>query len=208
MTTPVAVTVAVSVFDTKILKRKKTVSLGRDARDRRIGILAISGDVRTQAGTVDEIVIDFAKNSGSADLLVDGSLTPVTFSFTADSDDDLTLTSIRFLATSTGTMKFSQFLAKNTTLTNGIEVKITANSKTLTLPLIKSTEDFRNLFALERGIFDLQQLPSGNNMAADFFPLGSAILKGGSADKIEIKVQDDVTAAASGYRCLISTFKG
>jgi len=182
-------------FDT-IIQREVPLALFAHPDDCRLGTAAITGSVTTTPGTIDEIFLENAESGGSPDLLVDGSSTPVTFTINAPTTSDAIITSLRFHATGTA-FKFLQFLSLTTKLTNGVEVKITSNGgKIKILTLIKSTEDFRNLFAIEEGTFDLMQLPSSDNMVADFIQKGAMILKKNSSDKIEIKIQDNLLAGS------------
>ena len=138
--------VTVTVGFTTIERRNKTTSLRRDLEDPRIGILGISGSVEVTPGALGDIFIENAKNGSSANLLVNGSSTPVDFTINSQANKDIFIQEIRFYGGGNG-IKFGQILSKNTTLTNGIQVTIQSDEASLTLPLIKKTEDFKNKFA-------------------------------------------------------------
>lgn len=184
-------------FDT-IISRGKVVSLARDPENpHRLGILGIAGSVSALPGNIGNLFEEKAKNGSSSDLLVDGT-TPVTFTVSASADNDIFIESLHFYSVAAGTMKYLQFLAKNVPLTNGVLVKITSSGgaqKTL-FPL-KVTEDFENLFATDPSTSSLTQLPSANNLSAVRRPSGVILLQKGSSDKIEVVIQDDLSAGVA-----------
>jgi len=180
-------------FDT-FISRAKTNSLARDPDNpHNLGILGISGSVTVTPGAISDLFIEKALNVASSDLLVDGSVTPVDFIIPANGTKDIFITDLRFVATAGGSIKFKQFLAKNTTLANGIMVTITSDGQTTVMPLITTTEDFRHTFALGSGEFGILSQPSADDLLASFVPLASVVLKAGSSDEIKITIQDDLT---------------
>jgi hypothetical protein len=136
------------------------------------------------------LVIDRLRNGGSADMVVDGSGAAVSFTFDADGTDDLFLDHlkivfvpnvIKFKATTFGAMP---------ALTNGVEVSVTSGGTKTVLGLIKISEDFLFLGGeqLETGLGE-------NDLLTLLIGFGGVVkLDGGSADKVEVKIQDDVTS--------------
>ena len=194
----------------KLISRGKVISLARDpANPHALGILGISGSVTALPGTIDNTFEEFAKNGGSDNLLVDGSGTPVVFTINAAATIDVAIGSFHFFAIGSA-FKFGQFLGRNTTLSNGVEIKIIANDgKEKTLFLIKNTEDFENLFATSPIDNKLDSLPSGDNLKSVRRPRGSAILRKGTSDRIEIKIQDDlsITGVADDFKFFARGFE-
>jgi hypothetical protein len=140
-------TTTVTIGFSTIKRRNKTTSLARDPEDPRIGILGISGNVQVTPGAIGDLFITNAKNGGSADLRVNGSGTPVTFSIAPVADKDIFIEEIRFYGGGNG-IQYGNFLSQNSALTNGITLNIKSDDELVNYPfMIKTTEDFKNKFA-------------------------------------------------------------
>lgn len=195
--------VTVTVGFNTIVRRNKTTSLRRDSEDPRIGILGISGSVEVTPGALGDLFIKNALNGGSSSLLVNGSGTPVDFTINAATDEDIFIQEMRFYGGGNG-IKFGQFLSKNTKLTNGIEVTIQSDNESITLPLIKSTEDFKNKFAFgsaAAGQFSVDVQAGADQFLASFsfatpFPL-RAVGSFTTDDFIRVRIRDDLTSGIS-----------
>jgi len=200
-------------FD-NFVSRGKSTSLARDPDNpHRLGILGISGSVTTIPGAIGKRFDAFFKNGGSSDMLVDGSVTPVTFRIEADATDDLFFEQIRMFGGGNG-IKFGKFLSQNVTLTIGIEVTIKSDNETLVLQLIKSTEDFKNLFSFPSGDAFRIDVQSGSDQFLAIFepPVTFPIRKSGTFgagndDYVQIKIQDDISSGLSQLEGLGVGFK-
>lgn len=135
------------------------------------------------------------ENGGSSDLRVDGSGTPVSFAFDADASVDLYLDCLRLVfVPSVIKFKGSTFGAFGA-LSNGVEVSVTSGGTKCVLGLLKLSEDF--LFIghalLETGLGE-------NDLLQIDVPFGGGVkLVGGSSDKVEMLVQDDLTDSPPAY---------
>lgn len=178
-------------------RRGKPTSLSTDPSDPRVGILGISGSVVSTPAALGDIFIANALSTyptGSASLNVNGSVTPQYFYIRSDSTHNTYVNRIRFYGRDNG-IKFGQMLSQ-TTLTNGIQIKIKSEDITTTLPLLKTTDDFKNKFAIG-GDFSLHVQAGGDSFNATFdfespFPL-MAIGTYSTDDYIEIKIQDNLS---------------
>lgn len=192
----------VRAFD-KIERKGKITSLTKDPNDPRYGILGITGTV---AQSVEEIGQLYADNleenphlSGLVSMNVDGSSTPVVFYEHAVTEFDIYITELRFYSVSAGA-KFGQFLNINTPLTNGILVEIKSDDSQLILPVIKTTEDFKNKFAIG-GTWSLETQPSATSMTAVFRLTAPFVIRHIGEfiidDYVRVTVRDDLTPIAT-----------
>jgi hypothetical protein len=151
-------------------------------------------------------VSDFVTNGGSEDMVVNGGGTPVTFSFDADPTDDITLNSIRIVM-SAASFDFNgaSFGKGGGALTTGVEVKITANNGSFvdTLILLKVNEDLFRLLEVNSALGVATSV-----VAASLAFGGNVQLIGGSSDKIEIVINDNLTTGARGINYLTGTVYG
>ncbi len=140
-------TTTISLGTGSIIERQnKTTSLARDAEDPRIGILGISGNVLVTPGAIGDLHLGTAKNGGSSDMLVNGSVTPVVFKIPAIADHDIFISEMRFYGGGNG-IQYTKFLSR-AALTNGITLDIKSDDVNVSYPFsIKTTEDFKNKFA-------------------------------------------------------------
>ena len=190
-------TTTVTLGFTTIKRRNKTTSLARDPEDPRIGILGISGNVQVTPGAIGDIFINTAKNSGSADMRVNGSSTPVVFSINPVADKDIFIEEIRFYGGGNG-IQYGNFLSKNGPLTNGISLDIKSDDIAADYPfMIQTTEDFKNKFAFGTGANWVLDLVSGTDqfratwIFINPFPL-RAIGTFGVDDFINITINDNL----------------
>lgn len=187
-----------------IIQRSKVTSLARDPQNPKLGVLGISGSVTAGEGDVTGRIIEFATDGGAGvDLRVNGSITPVDFFINASIDKERFFTSLRFEALGNG-IQFTNFLSKNTAITNGVLITIRSNDSEITFPPIKKTEDFASLFS--RGPSDFQVFDvSGTdyfrstlNFAAPF-----QLYKQGTFatdDFIRIRIQDDLSSGLVEFK--------
>jgi len=138
-------------------------------------------------------VVAYAENGGDANLCVDGSSTPVIFTYDADPTDNIALFGLRFLGSAADfVMEGSKFGNKGA-LTNGllVEAKTGGAASFVTLATIKYNEQFfefgsycaTKIYALSRDL-----------LVAELVLCGSTLLNGGSSDQIKVTVQDNLTA--------------
>lgn len=206
--------ITVTTGFTILERRNKTTSLRRDAEDPRIGILGISGSVEVTPGALGDIFIENAKNGGSADLLVDGSVTPVDFTIGVLPNDDVFIEEIRFYGGGNG-IKFGQFLSKSGSgLANGIEVTIKSDDNTIVLPILKTTEDFKNKFSFGPAAsaqFSIDIQAGADQFLAEFtfdtpFPLRAAGTFA-TDDFIQVRIQDNITSGITELEFIVKGFK-
>lgn len=144
------------------------------------------------------VVTGFLEDSGdSDDMAVDGSSTPVVFSYDADATDDIEVYEVRFLASVTA-LKFGGFFFSLDPLSNGLLFEMVHDNGTTTeIGNVKETEEFFFLSGL-----------SGHSEGADWnrdvlvVQLGfggKPILKAGTSDKFRITVRDDLDSTAIFY---------
>jgi hypothetical protein len=134
-----------------LVSRTKETSLAQDPDNpHTLGILGISGSVQVSAGAIADIFQQNALNGGSADLRVDGSVTPVDFTIDCDTEDDIFIEELRFHANCNG-LKRSTFLCLNQALSNGVYLEIRSDEQTTAWPAFRSTSDFADLFARGTG---------------------------------------------------------
>jgi len=137
-------------------------------------------------------------------LRVDGSSTPIDFRLECNDDHQHVITEIRLFGGCSG-LKFGQHLCKNAILSNGIEVSIRSGNQLLTLPLITSTEDYKNKFS-SAGLFSIDvQSGSDQFLAIWSFAITPFVLYkcgelgvGATDDFIQIKIQDNLTGSTGG----------
>jgi hypothetical protein len=145
------------------------------------------GSVTNWAQAVNERLTD---SGGSPDMVVDGSGTPVSFTFDADPTDDLALLVLRIVfVPNVIKFKASTFGALSA-LTNGVEVSVTSSGVKTVLGVIKLSEDFLFLgdAAIETGL-------SENDLLVLAVQFGGLVrLVAGSGDKVEIVIRDDVVS--------------
>ena len=136
---------------------------------------------------------------------MDGSSTPVVFTIPLASDKTVFLAQIRFFGGGSG-VKYGQILSKNVILTNGIEVAIKTDDNLITLPLIKTTEDFKNVFASTPSDFKIDIQSGADQFIATLQPALSFPLRPAGTfttdDFIKITIQDDLTSGISQLEAL------
>jgi hypothetical protein len=197
----VVTTGSMDVFepDTRLVSRSKETSLTADPENPHIvGRQGFTGDVTVTSGAIADLYQENAKNLGSSDLRVDGSVTPVDFTIDCDPDDDIFIEEIRFHTNCNG-LKRSTFLCLNQPLTNGIYLEVRSDERVTAWPVFKSTSDFADLFARGTGQNWIYEDVSGTDgMRATLtlnnpFPIRVCGAFGANPDDyILVRVQDDI----------------
>lgn len=201
----------VTIAYDNIIRRGKSTSLSRDPDDKRIGILGISGNVSVSATAVDNIFeTDLYNATYGNDMKVNGSVTPIIFRLDALSGFDLFVEEIRFHGTANG-IKFSQFLNINTTLTNGIEVKLQSDENLTDFRHIYITDDFKARWASISGFqLDVQAGYDHFDSIRKFNSTALPVIRAAGTfavdDYIQVTIADNISAIGSLF-CTIIGFK-
>lgn len=207
--TTTGTTVVTRAFQ-NIIRRQKNTSLARDPANPTLGVLGISGTVQAGAGEVTGRIVEFAKNAGSSDLRVNGSVTPVDFTVPASSTKQRFITSIRFEALGNG-IQFTKFLSIVGTLTNGVLLTLRSNNSQIDFPAIKATEDFASYFSLGAANFDLYDVAGTDYFRATLtFEAPFQIYKAGTFatdDFIQVRIRDNLSAGLSRFQCIAFGFE-
>jgi hypothetical protein len=160
--------------------------------------LQVTVGAAASTGAITELLL----NTGSPDMVVNGSGTPVDFVLNADATDDIVLTGVR-LVFSASFFNFDggTFGKGGGTLSNGVDINIVANDGTFTdtLATLTVNEDFLRLIQ-----FSVSQAGATDVMAATLPFGGRVVLVGGSSDKVAVQIKDNLAAGARG----ISYFSG
>jgi hypothetical protein len=172
--------------------------------------VTVAGDqsaiqVTVNPGAADGAVAKFVENGGSEDLIVNGSGTPVSFTVDADPTNDIILNSLRIVL-SAQTIDFDGgSFGKGSSLTTGVEVKITADNGvfTATLLTLQLNEDFFRLLDVTTSA-----PPAGAILAASLAFSGDVRLVAGTGDKVEVVVNDNLTVGSLGLNYFTGTVYG
>lgn len=185
--------------------RSKPISISRDPDSpHNLGVFGISGTVNVQAKDLDDLFIENAVDgNGSPDMTVNGSMAnPVDFFVNASVVTDIFVEEIRFYGQGNG-ITYKNFMSLNQPLTNGIEVEIKSDNTITTLPIIKTTADFKNKFAFGRGAggFSLDIASGRDDFLAVFTFNNPFIIKvkdsfgAGNDDYIRVRIRDNINVA-------------
>jgi len=162
----------------------------------------------SSAVTPVNLVADYLKNGSAYNMKVNGSVTPVVFTYAADATKDIRIVELRFIF---GTLSFDWSgagfgKAAAATLTNGILIQLTVNNGTVTtLNTIKINEDFLRMFG-EAPV--ISQAGANDIMVSSYRFSETTLLKAGTADKIQVTVRDNLTGGSLGVNYLTATFFG
>jgi hypothetical protein len=130
-------------------------------------------------------------SGGNTNMAIDGS-TPVNFTFDCDPVDDLWITYIKILLLpNVLRMDAGSFGSLSGPLTNGCRFAITSGGTEYVIVTAKQTEDLVTIpgddFRTETG------LPANDLLLVSINYGGALKLVGGSSDKVEMRIQDDLT---------------
>jgi hypothetical protein len=157
-------------------------------------------------GNPTTVVSDFLRNGGSDSMDVDGSGAAVHFDFDADATDDIVISSLRFVFTAGG-LNFdgSNFGKGGGSLSNGILVSAIVNGGTaITIATLTKNEDLLRLQG--RALTELGGINDVLQATIEFS--GRVLLEGGSADRVRVSIQDDLTIGSRDVKYLTCTFFG
>jgi len=147
---------------------------------------------------------------GSEDLIVNGSVTPVEFTFGADPDDDTFLRELRVIMTCGGIGFDGDSFGKGAALANGLLVEVTVNDGAFyDLINVQINEDMLR-FATSQGINLFSEFSAATDvLVASYQFSGREKLVAGSADEVKITVRDNYTnVGLYGMKYLTATFSG
>jgi hypothetical protein len=165
------------------LKPDGTLALLKATQD---GILRVApgGGARLKA---------FLENGGSNDLLVDGSGTPVNFTFDADPTLDVYLNTLSlFLLCQPLTFNGSAF-GGGAGLTNGIRIAYTSGGSETLIGTLKTNSA---MYGFSDAPPSLEtNLPANDILQISINLGGEVLLEAGSSDKLEVRIQDDLDRA-------------
>lgn len=145
-------------------------------------------------------------NGGSSDMVVNGSGTPVSFSYDADPTDDIAITSLRLVITVGGSFDFDgdTFGDGGSALGTGVEVNVVANNGAFneTVTVFTVNEDFARLL-------DFQPFADIDTILTASLPFGAGVvLEAGTSDKIEVVINDNVALGVRGIDYFTATAYG
>ena len=167
--------------------------------------IPVSVGAAASEGAVTEFVTLTGLPAGSHNMVVDGT-TPKTFTFPADATRDIVLTGVR-LVFSAAFFGFdgNTFGKGGGALPNGVQMNIVANNGifTATLANLVVNEDFFRLLQ-----FSISQAGSTDVMAATLPFQGRVVLEGGTADKVQVVIRDDLSSGARGITYFTGTVYG
>jgi len=143
----------------------------------------------------------YVLNGSNDSLLVDGSVTPVEFTYEADSTYDISLQEMKLtIASNSITFGNGYFGAVSGPLTNGVLVQITAGGNTGTVINIQQNEGFVN-FASPGGF---QWVVSSKDLLSTTWLIGGGLrLYAGTSDRVSVTVRDDIDSAGVYFRCFV-----
>jgi hypothetical protein len=145
--------VVVIGFD-NLISRSKAVSITKDFDSpHRLGLFGITGQVFVTAKDLSDLFIERASEDGlgvNYDLGVNGSGTPVEFLINASPSTDVFVEEIRLFGQGNG-IQFKGWLTSNNPLNNGLQIEIQSDNIVTILPLLFTTADIKNKFALGQG---------------------------------------------------------
>lgn len=164
---------------------------------------SVDGRLQVESVTLPQVLGNkftrFARNGGSNDLNVNGSLvSPVEFLIPADVSGDLLVDSLAFTAFSGG-IKIDKFLSQNSELANGIIVEIKSQDSVFQFEPIKNTLNFDFLFAGGPArSFNLIFASGNDSLVAVYGPSNPFIIKKqgtfGTDDYIKVIIQDNLSS--------------
>lgn len=137
----------------------------------------------------------FIQNIGSANLIVNGSVTPVVFTFPADAYKDIQLSELRFAITTQDFTFDGKSFGSTTMLTNGVLVEIVAGGVTYFVANIKQNEDW--LFYNSPTGVTLNNTGPKDILAMGFFLGDNLVLKAGTSDCVRITIRDNLTGGGA-----------
>ena len=195
--------VVVIGFD-NIISRSKPVTISRDLDSpHRLGLFGITGSVNVTAKELSDIFVQDATDdglvTGSNDMTVNGSVTPVDFTIPAQVDKEIFIEELIFDGQGNG-IKFGNFLSRNAALTNGVEVTIKSDNIETVFPVIFATEDFKNKWSAlggNGGDFRIDVQAGADEMLAILsFPNPFILRSQGTFtidDFIRVRIRDNLT---------------
>jgi len=151
---------------------------------------------------------DFVRQGGAvpdtADLRVDGSATPVDFTFNSDPADDELINEISIVMVANSITSGSEKFAGLVALTNGLQAIYYDGTTEVSLGIINQNEDFMH-FASPGG-YDFWAL-SKDQLLASQYVNGIVTLEGGSTQKLIIRVADDLSSGIDYLKCQVKAVK-
>lgn len=165
--------------------------------------------VSTSAAAASGAFAAFLRDSGgtgSEDMVVNGSGTPVVFKVAADPTDDIRLESVRVVFSATSFQFAGDAFGKGGgILSNGVDISIMANNGTFSTMLLELfvNEDFLRLLDTT-----VAQAGSTDVLAATLPFSGNTILEAGTADEVTVTIQDNLTGGARGISYFTATAYG
>lgn len=200
-----------------IKRRGKPTELSRSPNDPRQGVLAISGTVTTVPGGIgDKYVEYFRNNVASENQLIDcDPYVSGTCDFKINANSKrIYIESIKCFGGGNG-IKFGQYISKAGAggLTNGVEISIQSEGNSFTFPLMKRTENWKNLFASTPGQNFRIDIQAGSdqwiaqfrpNQPIPIEPSGTVV---GGDDFMQVKIQDDLSAGMTFQNCTAEGFE-
>ncbi len=207
-------TAQVAVGFDNLISRSIPVVINPDVDSgHRLGRFGISGAVTVSATQLSDLFTAQATNAGSADLRVNGSVTPVIFSINAQATQ-IFVEHMIFSGQGNG-IQYGRFLSQNSSITNGVEVSIKSDNIVTTFPLIRSTEDFKNEWGCLSGFvnFSLDPQAGRDEMAAILSFANPFLLREtgafgvGNDDYIRVKIQDNLSSNIQAFKFRVKGFE-
>ena len=156
------------------------------------GVLKVS--ISNVPADLSQIVSDFVRETGgSADMNVDGT-TPVDFEFNADPTDDLFIQNIRVVLVPNVLRMDASSFGSLSALANGVRLQITSDGNTTEIANWLTTEDILATPGTKEPLVETG-LTANDLLTASIVFGGNLVLKGGTGDKIQFRIRDDLTGA-------------
>ena len=160
------------------------------------------------ANTIPAVLANFVDtellNGAASHMGVDGSVTPVEFSYTPGVGETISLTELRFVFVSDDILWDPTKFGTEAALTNGMAIKIKTNGVETTLRTIKTNIDFLKLASADGVYSDLSG--AKDILIASLYMGGSILLKNSTTDHIKVVISDDMDKGS--YQSLTATIKG
>jgi hypothetical protein len=212
--TTTGTTIVTKAWD-NIIRRGFSTELSRSPNNPRSGILAIAGTVLTTP-TADRFFSYFENGTPSNDMQVNCTsynATTCDFIVNPDPEKEVQIEYISCFGGGNG-LKFGQFLSKGGgPLTNGVEIFVRSQGVEFTFPAMKSTEDWKNLFATQAGTdFRIDIQAGGDQFVGSFRPRAPLPLEpvgtvAGGDDFLRVRIQDNLSSGLASFQCAAYGFK-